>query len=118
MKVGFQTILWGPRPGNLLSVFDALAEAGFQGVEFAQRPEVLGDVVSLGTALQERRLTCLGLAGGTLEERMDFCGDFRPQYLYIENWHTVACPLALSRGFTLSCPSSFTFTRSKAQASR
>jgi hypothetical protein len=102
MKLGFQTILWGPRLDDLDGILNALAEAGFQGVEFSQRPEQLKDVTQLCRSLEKRGLAFLGLVGGSLQERMDFCRDVRPGYLYVENWQPDVCPRAIENGFTLA----------------
>jgi signal transduction histidine kinase/sugar phosphate isomerase/epimerase len=102
MKLGFQTILWGPRLDDVDGILDALTAAGFQGVEFSQRPEQLNDIAQLCRSLDQRGLAFLGLAGGTLQERMEYCRDIRPQYLYVETWHPDDCPMAVRKGFTLA----------------
>jgi signal transduction histidine kinase len=107
MKIGCQTIIYGPALDDLDAVLDTIAEAGFQGVEFSQRPEMLRVRTPNGSKpvsywdlcrhLQERNLVFLGLVGGTLEERMRFCEGYgsieegkdtlptRPLYLYVED---------------------------------
>jgi signal transduction histidine kinase len=106
MKIGIQTIIYGPTIDDLDAVLDTIAEAGFKGVEFSQRPEMLrvrtesgSDPVTyadLCRRLHDRNLTFLGMAGGTLEERMRFCEGYgsaedatapslRPLYLYAED---------------------------------
>jgi signal transduction histidine kinase/sugar phosphate isomerase/epimerase len=73
----------------------------YEGVELFQRPEVLGDIDKLLRLLREYGLTLIGLTGGSLRERMEFCGDFRPEYLYIDSWDREEALLAMRRGFTL-----------------
>ena len=107
MRFAFQTVIWGCRIHDLELVLDILAACGYQGVEFSQRPEQIcvrdptfpdsgrqvRDIDELLHLLQVngRNLTLVGLAGGTLRERMDFCGPrFRPEYLYIEEWDEAA----------------------------
>jgi sugar phosphate isomerase/epimerase len=71
MKVGYETIIWGPYVDNLKRVLDVIAAAGYQGVEFAQHPETLGDVRELLRLLQERDLTLLGLTIGSSGYALD-----------------------------------------------
>jgi len=86
MRVGYQTIIWGPRPRSVPEMLDAIQQAGYQGVEFFQRPQVLGDIDTLLQQLAERELELIGLSGGSLPERMEFCKHFRHGYLYVERW--------------------------------
>jgi signal transduction histidine kinase len=79
-----------------------IAAAGYQGVEFAQRPETLGDLERLLRFLRERDLEFLGLAGGMLWERVEYCGTNRPHYLYVEDWHPIDAPQAIELGFVLA----------------
>ena len=121
MKFGYQTIVFGPRIDDLANVLDTIAAAGFTGVEFAQRPEMLRvraemhsspvRIADLRRLMEERGLTFLGMAGGTLEERMDFCdgvGDpykpepYRPLYLYVEDSSADTQRLAAERGYNLA----------------
>jgi len=107
MRFAFQTVIWGRRIHDVELVLDIIAACGYQGVEFAQRPEQIcvcdpgsregdrpvRDINELLDLLRAkgRTLALVGLAGGTLRERMDFCGpDFRPEYLYIEDWDAEA----------------------------
>ena len=101
MKIGYQTIIWGGRFDNIESALDAIAAAGYRGVEFAQRPQHLPPLHTLLEMLKKRGLAFLGLAGGMLWERVEYCGNIRPLYLYVEDWNEDA-PDALKRGFTLA----------------
>lgn len=38
MKVGIETILFGPRVDDIEAMLDIIVETGFQGVEFSQSP--------------------------------------------------------------------------------
>jgi sugar phosphate isomerase/epimerase len=102
MQVAYQTIIWGPYIDDLEGALSIIASAGYQGVEFAQRPERLGRIENLLRLLQERNLALIGLAGGTLQERMEFCGSIRPLYLYVEDWDPSIALKAVSDGFTLA----------------
>ncbi len=89
MKAAIQTTLWGPLledRDELCEILDVVAAAGYEGVEFAQRPGALGvrDIGELLELLSERALTLVGLSGGSVEERMAFCQEFRPTYLSVE----------------------------------
>lgn len=121
MKIGYQTIVFGPRIDDLEAVLDIIAGAGFTGVEFAQRPEMLRvcrgpetvpvRIGELRQMLAERGLTFLGISGGTLDERMDFCdgvGDdtnpepFRPLYLYVEECDAETQRRVAARGYDMA----------------
>lgn len=99
MRFAFETVIWGRRIENLELVLDTIAACGYRGVEFAQAP---GQIMALGSdekrvsiealgikellrLLGERDLSLVGLAGGTLEQRIRFCGDFRDCFLYVED---------------------------------
>jgi len=102
VKIGFQTIVWGPRVRNLEYMLDVILAAGYQGVELFQRPEVLGSIDRILKLLEKRQLQLIGLSGGSLQERMDFCGnDFRPEYLYLDAWDEEKATKAMEGGFTL-----------------
>ena len=108
MKIGIETLVWGPRIEDLKYTLDAIVAAGYQGVEISQRRERLGlgdraneaNIENLLQLLRDRNLVLIGLAGGTLLERIDFCGDFRPEYLCVYGWHKHA-RAAVDNGFTL-----------------
>lgn len=102
MKVGVQTIIWGPRPADFCAMCDSIRDAGYLGVEVFQRPEVLGSIEKLLRVLEDRDLELIGLAGGSLKQRMEFCGDYRPGYLYVENWNDSESREAIRKGFTLA----------------
>ncbi len=99
MRFGFETVIWGRRIDDLELVLDTIAACGYEGVEFAQSPyelylldpaassgkRVVADISELLQLLASRGLTLIGLAGGALEERMEFCGDFRQCFLYVED---------------------------------
>ncbi|MGO8670319.1 MAG: sugar phosphate isomerase/epimerase family protein, partial [Capsulimonadaceae bacterium] len=101
MNIGYQTIIYRGEIDDLARVLDIIQAAGFKGVEFAQKPSCLREMIAnkptpvkldrLRQMLQERDLTFLGLAGGKLAERMDFCdgkdgsAPFHPLYLYVDD---------------------------------
>src|ERR1039458_1264738 len=100
-SVGYQTIVFGPRieEDQLPGVLDGIAAAGFKGVEFWQRPKTLPDHDELLSMLEKRNLELLGLTGGSLQERMKYCGDNHFQYLYVEEWDPLLSPQAGSKLF-------------------
>lgn len=119
MRIGYQTIVFGSRMDDLDAALDTIASVGIQGVEFAQRPEMIRIRTATGsrpvttTELREkmdaRGLTFLGLAGGTVEERMDFCDGipgthepYHPLYLYVEECKAETQLLAAARGYNLA----------------
>lgn len=121
MKFGCQTIIFSRRIDDLEYVLSTIASLGFKGVEFSQRPEdiwiheqncekpfdtknpnhrqaTITDIVIL---LKRYNLEFLGLAGGTLEDRVIFCSNLdaaalqkkvipestcHPQYCYAEDF--------------------------------
>jgi sugar phosphate isomerase/epimerase len=117
MNVGYQTILFGPHIDDLDAVLQTIAGAGFKGVEIAQRPDMLRlrgrsepvTVEQLVERLQAFDLTFMGLAGGTLKERIDFClacganvEEFRPLYLYADDYDQTDLKLAERFGFRIA----------------
>ena len=99
MRCGFQTLIWGRRIEDLDSALDQIAACGYEGVEVAQAPQdiwirdpqtnahvFVENISELLTRLNARGLTLIGLAGGRLDQRVKFCGTFRPEYLYQDNW--------------------------------
>jgi signal transduction histidine kinase/sugar phosphate isomerase/epimerase/rRNA maturation protein Nop10 len=98
-------------------VLDTIAGCGFEGVEFAQAPDQIfvldpscpngrrhiNDIAELLERLERRSLHLVALAGGTLRQRMEFCGlDFRPDYLYVEEFGEEEMQaVTASRPFTL-----------------
>ena len=105
MKIGFHTNPWGMAITNIQRLLDSIAELGFQGVDFSQRPDKLGvhSIAELSNLLRDRNLELLGLAGGTLEERMLFCGDVHhPEYLQVEDWDAFSAERAIEAGYRLA----------------
>ncbi|MEW6237220.1 MAG: ATP-binding protein [Candidatus Omnitrophota bacterium] len=102
MKIAFQTILCGPQIKNCSNLFLELRELGYDGVEIAQTPSMLPNVKDLKSLLEDTNLKFVGFAGGKLWKRFDYCEEFKPFYLYIENWHEKSCKEAISRGFKLA----------------
>jgi signal transduction histidine kinase/sugar phosphate isomerase/epimerase len=100
VRIAFETVIWGRRLDDVEFVLDTIAAFGYQGVEFAQSPEEIfvrdrvspegrrpvKDVTELLSLLEVRSLVLVGLSGGTLTSRMRFCGKYRPEFLYVENW--------------------------------
>lgn len=99
MKIGFQTIVWGPRGRRSEYMLDVIAAAGYQGVELFQRPEVLADIDTILKLLEERDSQLIGLPGGSLRERMDPC--IRPESLCIDAWNKNEARKPTDAGFTL-----------------
>ena len=68
MRVAIQTLSWGRQPdvGQMLA---DVAAVGYAGVELAQHPDVLGPADELHARLTGLGLVCLGLSGGSLDEK-------------------------------------------------
>jgi sugar phosphate isomerase/epimerase/signal transduction histidine kinase len=109
MQIACQTILWGRQIANFEETVKAIAHEGFSGIEIAQRPDLLGGIHSandLQSLLDDFDIELLGLAGGTLTERIDFAtGVFQDIYLYVERWDRrdeAAIQLAIKCGFRIA----------------
>lgn len=117
MKIGYQTVIWGRRIEDLELVLAQLSALGFEGIEFAQAPSELyvrdkgspdsvrpvRDIQELLHLVRAHGLELLSFAGGTLEERMAFCDDYRPPYLYVDSWDAAAeAALKANPPFTLA----------------
>lgn len=95
-----QTVLWGRELTNLRLTLRTIRAAGYAGVEIAQAPQNIIvdpstpatcrpplDGQELDEICREERLKFLGLSGGSLRDRLRFCGRFRPPYLYTDTWN-------------------------------
>jgi signal transduction histidine kinase/sugar phosphate isomerase/epimerase len=118
VNIGYQTIVFGSRLDDLDAALDTIAAVGFRGVEFAQRPEMIRvraasrsrpvTSAELRERMEARGLTFLGMAGGTVEERIAFCDGepggepYRPLYLYVEECKPETQRLAAERGYDLA----------------
>lgn len=100
MRFAFETVIWGRRIHDLELVLDTIAACGYEGIELAQGPDEvfikdssepsgskqLSGINELLALLNARGLTLVGLAGGSLERRMEFCGNYRGCFLYAEDF--------------------------------
>lgn len=120
MKIGFETIIFGPIIKDLESALDTISQSGYEGIEFSQRPDMLFmrgtsgpipvKIEQLVSLLEDRNLVFLGLAGGTLEERIRFCkpngGESKPEllpsYLYVEDCNAMMLEMARELGVKLA----------------
>lgn len=94
MHVGVKTSLFGHKINNIYAVLDGIADSGFQGVEFSQRPDHLGvpDAETLARLLFDRGLTLLSITNGTLQERLTFLQGVESEYTYVSHWDLEQCP--------------------------
>ncbi len=90
MKFGYETIIWGREIDDLDTVLDIIAGAGYQGVEFSQWPGRLPPIQDLLKMLEDRQLALIGFSGGTLYERIKYCGNYRPEHLIVFDWSELA----------------------------
>lgn len=73
MKVGFQTVSWGRRlHDDGKEMLQVISKAGYEGVELMQHPKEFGSAKQLYSHLKHLDLKLLGLAGGSIKERVDF----------------------------------------------
>src|SRR4051794_9873184 len=86
-SIAFETVIWGRRILDFRRIANEIASLGYQGIEIAQHPQLLGveTLQELQAILRSANLTLLAFAGGPLKERMSFCGEYRPPYLYIDS---------------------------------
>jgi len=85
-----------------IEVFQTIHELGYEGVEIAQAPSTLPKASEMQAVLKELGLEFVGLVGGRLSERIEYCRDYRPTYLYIEDWEESTCRRAVDEGYTLA----------------
>lgn len=103
MKVAAQTVIWGNHIRDMERSLRLLAMHGCLGVEFSQRPDNLCSAKVLHRLLKNSGLSLVGLSGGTLKERIEYCDDvLRPEYLYVEDWDENEGDFAIKEGFTLA----------------
>jgi sugar phosphate isomerase/epimerase/nitrogen-specific signal transduction histidine kinase len=103
VKIAVETVLWKEGIQNLAEVFETISAYGCKGIEFSHWPTQIGNSQTLMRLLNDFGLTLVGLSGGTLHERVEFCGDIlRPEYLYVENWDDNGCKMAIDAGFVLA----------------
>jgi sugar phosphate isomerase/epimerase len=129
MQVAIQTISWGPRPNDLTGLLREIREAGYTGIEFYQHPADLELPESLYRKLNGLGLRCIGIAGGSLQEKVDFVRGYtraeqvslaqnivakglkgRPPitterttpYIYLDSWEGKAAEDALRIGMKLA----------------
>lgn len=115
VRFGFQTILWGPQD-NLREALPLIRQAGFTGVEVAQPPDTLGPFAEFIRRLDDLGLQLIGLAGGTLDQRMRYMpagflhgkNKAEQPYLYIDKWEAfkdkdqVGCERGIENGYRLA----------------
>jgi signal transduction histidine kinase/sugar phosphate isomerase/epimerase len=106
MKIGFRTNIWGHRIDDLEHALALIAGARFQGVEICQSPRTLLDldidIEQLMKMLKEKGLKLAGLSGGSLGERMTYCRENRPDYLFTDDWYPGQSEEICRRHFTLA----------------
>lgn len=109
MRIGIQTISWGVHKADLPTLFKEIKTAGYDGVEFAYPPGLLGHPKELSDRLRDYELTFLGIAGGSLKDRIEFvkkfCESARPPikpYVYLDEWQTPVAAEAIKDGVVLA----------------
>jgi len=103
MKLGLQTISFGPKLPALATTLGRISDLGFDGVEFAQRVETFGLTGGeLRKLLDSLDLVPCGLAGGSLQNRLEYAETLLPEYLYIDEWDEPVVRAAMDRGFVVA----------------
>lgn len=130
MHVAIQTIAWGAWAVDVGRMLHEIKDAGYTGVEFFQHPDALGPIDELYRTLNGLGLRCIGIAGGSLQEKIDFvrkyttaervsrvagfaarsggpkwqpyaAGESQP-YIYLDKWEGKSADDALRIGMTLA----------------
>jgi sugar phosphate isomerase/epimerase len=127
MYVAIQTISWGDRVIDVGRMLHEIKDAGYTGVEFYQHPDELGPPEELFRTMYGLGLRCIGIAGGSLNEKVDFVRKYttaervsrvslalqsgrksQPSapvdqpYIYLDRWEGRAADDALRAGMTLA----------------
>jgi inosose dehydratase len=118
MRLAIQTISWGQQP-DVDQMFRDIAALGYEGVELAQHPNALGPPDELFRSLSQHGLTFVGMAGGSLAEKIDYTTRYSATafqatfqslradpatqraarvgpYLYVDEWEVERSAAALS----------------------
>lgn len=102
MHLGIQTITWGMTDVDIPQMLEVIRSCGYTGAEFAQAPDALGTPKEFRQMLGG--LEFLGLAGGSLPERIKFVTEFeqvaapsRRPYVYLDEWDEEAEELVRTR---------------------
>jgi inosose dehydratase len=74
LRIGVQTISWGEKVRDVSHMLREVRQVGYDGVELAQSPAELPGVSELLDLLESERLVILGIAGGSLRDRLDYVG--------------------------------------------
>jgi len=101
MRVGLQTITWGAALPEPKSFGRDVREAGFEGLEFAQRVAMLGPATAWRDALAQYQLVAIGLAGGALADRVSYAHDLGCLYLYADEWDEAGVAAAIKTGLRI-----------------
>ena len=87
MIFGYQTISWGEEIPDLDRLLSLVQATGFSGIELAQNVQSLAiEYGELKKKLAEKNLKLFGLAGGSIESRVDYVDEFFDGYFYVEDF--------------------------------
>lgn len=87
-RLGLQTIIYGETfPLGLELTLEKIKKMGFAGVEFFQTPSKLGNPQVFEALMAKYGLVLLGLTGGSLADRREFCAQLfcKPKFIYIQD---------------------------------
>ncbi|MDP6634366.1 MAG: ATP-binding protein [Phycisphaerae bacterium] len=103
LRIGVQTLMWGDKIKDIDEALEQIKAIGYEGVDFAQAPKDLPSPKKLEEKLRERGLKLLGMAGGSLEDRIRYCNKLqtKPLYLFMNDWDADAAALAVKNGYQL-----------------
>jgi sugar phosphate isomerase/epimerase len=102
MKVGLQTISWGPTPSSLVEFLSCASDLDCAGIELAQAVEVLGSADEIRDQVGKCELKIAGLAGGSLVSRIPYAMVLKPDYLYVDEWDEPAVVNAIRLGLKVA----------------
>ena len=105
MKSAISTVSWGTHVVDFDDCCRAISGFGVQGIELGQHPDYL-DIKTgkeLKSILDSHGIHLAGMAFGSLEDRLRFCGDaIRPDYMYVDHWNEDLAAFAARQQLTLA----------------
>jgi len=112
MRFAYQTIIYGWSFGQdepeqikkaMERAFDAIASAGFEGIELFQKPRDLHlNSYEQLEAILGKKLVLAGMSGGSLSQMAEFLGGHKTPYLYTDCLPREESLEVLGKGYTIA----------------